>query len=359
MRFDFDQQFDAADVGVQVDRVARGRAVGADGLLEDIAHDGQIGRVANVDGVGQRVCRERDARAFGRDLPHRGDVAQALFGLPAHVAEVHGRVADDARGARDEQHAAATAGIDQRSAREGRAAWAIAVGIAVGADLARVLYRQRRPAAGKKVDAQRALARSERAGGGRTFKGAAARLDEGLLSADVELAVALAAAGLPVDVGEIVPHPQQVRARARGEHLEQVGVGAVRGGLQAVDAIVDFCQAVQPLAVGRVVHAAVPAFVDAGRAGPCIEHRPFAGEQRGVQRTGALPDPATAERRRRPPGRRQTQPAKDQRVGLSEHIVRARRGCNAHAVEPSTSRMLMRRRCQARTVRPRLPIETR
>ena len=79
--------------------------------------------------------------------------------------------------------------------REGRAARAVGVGVAVGADLARVLDGQRRSAPGHEIDAQRAFGRAQRTRRRRAFERTAPRLDEGLLTAGIEGQITLGCMG--------------------------------------------------------------------------------------------------------------------------------------------------------------------
>ena len=110
----------------------------------------------------------------------------------------------------------------------------------------------------------------------------------------------------------------------------------MRCGLQAERAVVDLGDAVQPLAVGGVAHAAVAMFFKRCSAHPRVEHGALGSEQCGMQRGRAGPDKAATERGRRCIVRAEPQPSEQQRFG--RHSRRARRRRDAHATRPSGSR---------------------
>ena len=172
----------------------------------------------------------RTALAIGR-VNHRRDVGQHLAALGGGVAGMHRAVADDAGGAGNEEDFLARQ-RGQRGTREGRTARPVIGGVVVGADLARVLDRRRRLLAGHEGDAQRPAGEADGAGGRHVAGGAAREVEKGILAADVELAITLEAVRLAVDVGEVVPHPPQVRQSLRVEQAEDAGIGFLAGGLQ-------------------------------------------------------------------------------------------------------------------------------
>ena len=112
----------------------------------------------------------------------------------------------------------------------------------------------------------------------------------------------------------------------------------MRCGLQAERALIDFFdlrEAVQPLAIGRVAHAAVAVRFGEGDARPRIEHGALGREQGSMQRSLAEPDSAATQCGRCGVVRAEPQPLEQQRFG--RHGERARRRRNAHASQPSES----------------------
>src|SRR6185369_17869770 len=112
--------------------------------------------------------------------------------LRAHVAGMQAAVANDAGGAGDQQPTLALQ-TDDAAAGEGRAARAVVGRVVVGGDLARVFDSERRLAPGEEGDLQRPARAAQRAGSRGLAAGRASAVGEGLVAADVELAIALQA----------------------------------------------------------------------------------------------------------------------------------------------------------------------
>jgi len=188
--------------------------------------------VADIDPIAQLAGRECGRAALPVRLGHHClDVGQHLAALGGGIAGMHRPVADDARGAGNEEDFLAGR-IGQRGAREGRAARAIVGGVVIGTNLARVLQRRRRLPAGHEGDAQRPAGEADGAGGRHVAGGPALEFEEGILAADVELAITFEAVRLAVDVGEVVPYSPQVRQAFGGEQPEDASISFLAGGLQ-------------------------------------------------------------------------------------------------------------------------------
>ena len=127
----------------------------------------------------------------------------------------------------------------EQPARERGAAGAVAPGIAVGADLPRVLYRQARVPGGEETDPETAVLGADPAGRRRTVERGRLQGGQSLVPPPAEMAVALQSVLLRVAVLKNVPHAQQPRIAPALDQLEQPAIDPLRrlGNAAAADAL--------------------------------------------------------------------------------------------------------------------------
>jgi len=144
---------------------------------------------------------------------------------------MHGLVPDDARCTGNEEDFLARR-INQRGARKGRAARPIFGRIVVGADLAWIFDRHCGQLAGHEGDRERATGQADGASRRHVARSAAGKFEKSVLTADIELPIALQTTDFLVDPGQVIPYPPQLRQALVVEQAEDAPVGFLARCLQ-------------------------------------------------------------------------------------------------------------------------------
>ena len=210
---------------------------------------------------------------------------------------------------------------------------------------------------------------AERAGRGRAFERSLSGFDEGLLPAEIELPVALEPAAVAVDLRQVVPDAQQVRAAGLFQRGEEIAIGPLgeRGEALLLDRLVEVDRAEHPVPVAAPAHDAGGAGFDVFAGMPDVGHCARVGQHARIhgRHPGEVVGRAVAQRaegRLAVGGHGQ---ALGQGQALDAQGRRPQRYARGHLAStmfsPASgprSRMLRRRRCQAFQVRRGWPAET-